>query len=161
MGVSGVGKSTLGRALADRLGYVFIEGDELHPEANVRKMAAGIPLDDEDRWPWLERIAETLERAATAGGGVAACSALKRRYRDLIRERLTLPLTIVCPVLKPDLLGQRLLRRQGHYMPPSLLRSQLDALEPPEPDEPAIMIDATLDPEQQAERVAAALRLGG
>ena len=157
MGVSGAGKSTLGRALADRLGYAFIEGDALHPEANVRKMAAGVPLDDDDRWPWLERVAEVMAQAAAHGGGVAACSALKRPYRDLIREGVAAPLAFVHPTLAKAALGERLARRQGHYMPVSLLDSQLAALEPPGSDEDAVMVDAALPVEDQIALVLATL----
>jgi gluconokinase len=155
--VSGTGKTTLARALADRLGYAFIEGDDLHPEANVRKMASGVPLDDADRWPWLERVAGSLDAAAAAGGGVVACSALKRQYRDMIRERLTVPLAVVHPVLSRDALEARLRERRGHYMPVSLLASQFGALEPPDPDEDAIVIDAGLPEEDQIIEAVAAL----
>lgn len=149
MGVSGAGKTTLGRALAGRLGYRFIEGDELHPPANVAKMAAGTPLDDADRWPWLRACAAELRAAANAGGGVLSCSALKRRYRDLLRTEVGEPLLFVLPVLPAEELRRRLGERRGHYMPPSLLDSQLAALEPPGSDEPAVTSDAMLPVEDQ------------
>lgn len=157
MGVSGAGKSTLGRGLAERLGYAFIEGDDLHPPANVDKMAAGVPLNDADRRPWLERVAEALAQAAAAGGGVVACSALKRAYRDLIRQGLATPLAIVHPVMAETAARDRLARRRGHYMPVSLLASQFSALEPPGPDERAIIVDASLPVDQQVGLVSAGL----
>jgi gluconokinase len=157
MGVSGAGKSTLGRALAERLGYRFIEGDDLHPQANVRKMAAGIPLQDEDRWPWLEQAAVVLGQGAQTGGAVLACSALKHSYRDLIRARLTLPLALVYPLMAREALERRMARRQGHYMPVSLLASQFAALEPPGPDERPVVVDGALAVDEQVDRVLAAL----
>ena len=136
---------------------MFVEGDQLHPPANVGKMASGIPLDDADRAPWLERVAQTLGAAAMAGGGVAACSALKRRYRDRLRARLSTPPVFIFPTLTRDVLEQRLAARQGHYMPLSLLDSQLAALEPPDPDEDALVIDAGLPVQEQIDRIASAL----
>ena len=158
MGVCGAGKTTLGRALADRLGYAFIEGDDLHSAANVAKMAAGTPLTDEDRAPWLERVADALADAATRGGGVVACSALKRRYRDLLRNRSRQALAIVHPLLADGALLDRLARREGHFMPPGLLASQQAALEPPAPDEHACTIDAA---RPLGEQVASAIALLG
>jgi gluconokinase len=143
MGVSGAGKTTLGQALAARLRHRFIEGDALHPPANVAKMSAGSPLDDEDRWPWLRACAAELAEAARQGGGVLACSALKRRYRDLLRERVGAPVLFVLPELPVADLRRRLGERRGHYMPPGLLDSQLAALEPPDADEPVVSSDAT------------------
>ena len=157
MGVCGAGKTTLGRALAQRLGYSFIEGDELHSAANVAKMVAGIPLTDEDRAPWLEHVADALAKATRQGGGVAACSALKRRYRDLIRDRNGAPLAIIHPTLGEDQLRERLARREGHFMPPGLLASQQAALEPPAADEPAVTIDASMPVDQQIAQALALL----
>ena len=159
MGVSGAGKSTLGRALAERLGYAFIEGDDLHPPANVVKMASGVPLEDADRWPWLARVAEELSVGAAAGGAVVACSALKRRYRDSIREHVGMPVMIIHPEMDADDLRRRMARRSGHFMPTSLLDSQFAALERPDPaTEQACVIDAALPVEEQVGLAVAALR---
>ena len=141
MGVSGCGKSSVGRLLAQALGHGFIEGDELHPPGNVAKMAAGTPLTDADRAGWLAEIGRRLGQAQAAGQGlVVSCSALKRSYRDGLRA--------ACPGLQfvhlhgsAELLRQRLQARTGHYMPPSLLDSQLATLEPPAADEAAVTLD--------------------
>jgi gluconokinase len=152
MGVSGCGKSTVGRALAQRLQVNFVEGDALHPERNVAKMAAGTPLTDADRHGWLQAVAEQLSNAtAEANGVVASCSALKRRYRDLLRTGAP-DLRFVFLHGDPALLAQRVATRAGHYMPASLLQSQLDTLEPPQPDEAAIALDI----DQPADRLVAA-----
>lgn len=154
MGVSGCGKSTLGRALAERLHLPFVEGDELHPPRNVALMAAGTPLTDEDRQGWLEAIASRL---AADEGLVVACSALKRRYRDLLR-RSAPDLRLVHLNGAAPVLDQRLRNRAGHYMPPSLLQSQLDTLELPSAEEHAIVLDIGLTPEQQLARAENELR---
>ena len=137
MGVSGVGKTGTGTRLAEALGGRFVEGDDLHtPEARA-KMAGGTPLTDEDRWPWLDRVGDAL-----AGGEppvVAACSALRRRYRDRLRAMVP-DLMILHLVADRALIHERLLKRQGHYMPPSLLDSQLETLEPLESDERGLMV---------------------
>ena len=143
MGVSGCGKTSVGRAVAQALGLDFIEGDELHPPRNVALMAAGTPLTDADRADWLASIAARLGAAHAAGRGlVVSCSALKRRYRDQLRA--------ACPGLRllhlhgdPALLRSRMAARTGHYMPPALLDSQLATLEPPGPDEAALAFDIT------------------
>ena len=142
MGVSGSGKTTLARGLADRLGWQFLEGDELHPEANVAKMAAGIPLTDEDRWPWLRSIGAWMSAEIAAGrSAVVTCSALRRSYRDLLREGR--PEVVFCHLTAdPDLVGERVSHRADHYMPASLLPSQLAALEPLQPDEPGVELSA-------------------
>ncbi len=135
MGVSGCGKSTIGQQLADRLGVPFIEGDGLHPTENVRRMAAGIPLTDEDRAGWLDAIAGCLAGDPGARqGAVVTCSALKRRYRDRLRAAAP-DLRLVFLHGDEAVLAARLAGRQGHYMPASLLPSQLATLEPPQPDE--------------------------
>jgi len=154
MGVSGCGKTTLGRELAAALDVPFVEGDALHPPANVAKMSAGIPLDDSDREPFLTRVAEALV-AARPRGAVVSCSALKRSYRDLIRERAG-AVTFVWPRLPRAELAARLTQRRDHYMPVSLLDSQLAALEPPAEDEHAIVLDGA---EPTAAQAAHALAL--
>ena len=138
MGVSGSGKSTVGTALARRLRVPFVDADTLHPAANIAKMAAGEPLDDDDRYPWLERVGDWL--AAHRDGGVVSCSALKRAYRDQLRAH--------CPGVEflhlsgsADLIGARLAARTEHFMPLALLRSQLDTLEPLGVDEAGSTVD--------------------
>ena len=137
MGVSGSGKTTVGKAIATALGWAFAEGDEFHSQANVAKMASGIALTDEDRWPWLQAIADWLDARSAAGdGAVVTCSALRRTYRDLLRRGR--PSLRFCHVTAdPALIENRLRDRTGHYMPTSLLPSQLVALEPLQEDEPA------------------------
>ncbi len=136
MGVSGCGKSTVGAALAAALGRPFREGDALHPAANVAKMAAGIPLEDADRWPWLDRVA-----AALAGGGVVSCSALKRSYRDRLRAGAGRPVAFVFLRGSEALLAGRMGARTGHFMPPALLASQLATLEDPSGEPGAVTLD--------------------
>jgi gluconokinase len=142
MGVSGSGKSTVGAALAQRLRVPFVDADTLHPPANIAKMAAGQPLNDRDRYPWLERVGGWL--AAHRDGGVVSCSALKHKYRDQLRAH--------CPRVEflylsgsPELIGGRLAARSGHFMPAALLRSQFDALEPLGADEAGVTVDAGQD----------------
>ncbi len=154
MGVSGSGKSTVGAALARRLAVPFIDADTLHPPANIAKMTAGEPLDDDDRRPWLERVGEWL--ADHRDGAVASCSALKRNYRDQLRAH--------CPEVEflhlagsPELIGGRLAARSGHFMPAALLQSQFEALEPLGADEPGKTIDAS----QQVEAIVDDFVAGG
>ena len=151
MGVSGSGKTTLGRALAARLGVPFVEGDDLHPQSNVRKMAAGQPLDDADRQPFLENVAKQLI-AHGDSGVVISCSALKRSYRDLLRARAG-EISFVLPQVGREELLRRLAARPGHFMPASLLDSQLATLEPPGPDEHGIAIEGSFNVSQQIEQV--------
>jgi len=152
MGVSGSGKSVVGAGLARRLGVPFIEGDQLHPPANVAKMSAGTPLDDADRWPWLDAVGAALGEAARAHGvAVAGCSALKRVYRNRLRDRAGVPLVFVLLNGTHALLAERLKARKGHFMPPSLLESQLRTLETPGADENAIMLDIAKTPEALVE----------
>ena len=140
MGVSGCGKTTVGEALAAALGWHCLEGDRLHPRENVARMAAGVPLTDEDRHGWLQAIgAELAQAAAQQQGVIATCSALKRRYRDLLRAADP-GLRIIHLHGPRELLAERLAARKGHYMPASLLQSQLEALEPPGADEAALTL---------------------
>ncbi|HEX4765877.1 MAG TPA: gluconokinase, GntK/IdnK-type [Lichenihabitans sp.] len=137
MGVSGSGKSSCGARLAAVLGIDFVDGDDLHPTANVAKMSAGEALTDADRWPWLDRVAEALaDRAAHPSGVAIACSALRRRYRDRLREgaRVAAPIFLFLDIT-PEEARRRLGGRRGHYMPVSLVGSQFDTLERPAPDE--------------------------
>jgi gluconokinase len=140
MGVSGSGKTSAAQELTRQLGWEYIEGDDLHPEANVAKMAAGTPLDDEDRWPWLQEIAEVIGAHEAAGTSlIVTCSALKRDYRDLLRDGH--PSVWFAHVDVPrEVLAARLAQRKGHYMPPSLLDSQLATLERLGDDEPGDVI---------------------
>jgi carbohydrate kinase (thermoresistant glucokinase family) len=149
MGVSGCGKSTLGRALADALHQHYVEGDTLHSSANVERMAAGIALTDADRHDWLQAVAGQLGNAtASSAGVVVSCSALKRAYRDQLR-RSAADTRFVHLHGDPALLAQRMSARQGHYMPTSLLQSQLDTLEPPGDDERPIRLDIAWPLERQ------------
>ena len=160
MGVSGCGKSTVAQALAARLGLPFVEGDGLHPPANVAAMAAGSPLNDEDRRGWLQAVARVLAQAETTGV-VVTCSALKRSYRDQLRASAP-ALRLVHLTGPQSLLAERLQSRAGHYMPASLLQSQIDTLELPGADERALTQSITLPPQrivdalcQQLEDIAA------
>ena len=141
MGVSGSGKTTIAKALADRLGWAFEEGDDLHAGSNIAKMHSGHPLDDRDRWPWLEKVAAWIDGWRQAGKcGVVTCSALKRSYRDfIVRERPEVRLIYLHGNVA--LIAARLIARQGHFMPESLLDSQLATLEEPGPDEHPICVD--------------------
>lgn len=158
MGVSGCGKSTVGRALAAALGVHYVEGDELHPPENVARMRAGIPLTDEDRLGWLQAVAEQLDNAtARAHGVVVSCSALKRAYRDGLRAAAP-GLRFVHLHGERALLEQRLAARSGHYMPASLLPSQLDTLQMPTPDEGVIALDIAAPPEALVVEAVARLK---
>jgi gluconokinase len=147
MGVSGSGKSTIAVALAERLGWTFEDGDRFHPASNVAKMSAGHPLNDEDRWPWLEAIADEIGRVCKAGGHIViACSALKRAYRDVLgRGRKDVRFVFLDG--SQALIADRLAKRKGHFMPPGLLDSQFKTLEPPAADERpiAVSIDAPVE----------------
>lgn len=157
MGVAGAGKSTLGRALAARLGWAFQEGDDLHPEANVAKMRAGIPLSDADRAPWLAAIGRLLDRwAAERRPGVVACSGLKRGYRDQLCD-MRPQVRIVFLAADESLVRDRVAQRTDHYYPASLVPSQFATLEPPAQDEHAIEIKAEWPTETQVDAVLAAL----
>jgi len=154
MGVSGCGKTTVGRLLARHLEVPFIEGDELHPPRNVELMAAGIALTDEDRAGWLDAVAAELARRPE--GAVASCSALRRRYRDRLR-RVVPALRFVHLRGDRAVLEERLAQRRGHYMPPTLLESQLQTLEPPSADEQPLELDIAEPPEALARRAAQSL----
>ena len=135
MGVSGSGKSTIAAALAERLQWTFEDGDRFHPKSNVAKMSAGHPLTDEDRLPWLQAIADEIDRVCTAGGHVVmACSALKRVYRDILVHGRN-DIRIVFLNGSQALIADRLAKRKNHFMPPGLLDSQFKTLEPPQADE--------------------------
>jgi gluconokinase len=143
MGVSGSGKSTVGAALAQRLGVPFADADDFHPAANIAKMTAGEPLDDDDRYPWLEAIGRWLSERCD-GGGVMSCSALKRKYRDQLRSH--------CPQTQfvhlsgsPEVIATRQASRPGHFMPASLMASQFATLEPLAPDERGFTLDVDHD----------------
>jgi gluconokinase len=157
MGVSGVGKTTVAKGISTFRGWTFAEGDAFHPEANVEKMASGQPLTDEDRWPWLRSIGEWMsEEIAEGRSAVVTCSALRRVYRDLLREGR--PEVVFCHLTAdPDLLNERLSRRTNHYMPASLLPSQLATLEPLEPDEPGFAVSTEGEAADVIARALAAL----
>jgi len=143
MGVSGCGKSTLGGHIAGSLSRPFLEGDEFHSARSVAKMRSGQPLCDEDRWPWLDRLGRAIGSAVTADGfAIAACSALKRSYRERLRAAAKTPLLFVLLEADRAELALRLAERPDHFMPAKLLDSQLAALERPEPDESAIVFHA-------------------
>jgi gluconokinase len=158
MGVCGAGKSTVGKALAQATGATYVEGDTFHPEANVAKMKAGLALDDHDRAGWLGALAEQLKGARERGDGmVVGCSALKRRYRDLLRSAD--PHLRFAHLAGPrDLIAQRMQQRVGHYMPTSLLDSQLRDLEPLQPDEAGLILDISAAPDQLVQQILASER---
>lgn len=167
MGVSGSGKSTLGALLARRLDCPFLEGDDFHDARAIAKMSAGQPLDDDDRWPWLDRLGLAVGEAVASGGRiVAACSALKRDYRERLRRAIAAPTRFVLLDANQDELLRRLTRRSGHYMPATLLDSQLATLERPGADEAVLTLDAAAPPERlcdlaQAWLEADARQIGG
>jgi gluconokinase len=154
MGVSGAGKSTVGKLIAARLDCPFRDADSFHPRANIEKMSRGEPLTDEDRWPWLQAIAAWIAEHRAAGTTcVVTCSALKRVYRDIVTNKQSSDVRLVYLKGGFDLIESRLKARQGHFMPPGLLRSQFDALEEPGAGERAIMVPIDATPEQIADRV--------
>ncbi|QCB95438.1 gluconokinase [Cellulomonas shaoxiangyii] len=159
MGVAGSGKTTLATVLRERLGWPYAEADEFHPPANIARMTGGTPLDDADRWPWLEGIRDWLTEQARAGHpSIVACSALKRSYRDVLRSaegrvrfvHLTAP---------RELLARRMSGRSGHFMPPTLLPSQLATLEPLAEEEQGVTIVVDVPPDAVADRAIRALGL--
>jgi len=156
MGVSGSGKSTLGTMIAAATGRPFLEGDSYHAADAVAKMRSGTPLTDADRWPWLDRLATAIDAAARRDGFVvAACSALKRSYRDRLLNGIGVPVRFVLLRTDREALAGRVAGRPGHYMPASLLDSQLATLEPPGADEPAIILDGGETPDRLCGQVFA------
>jgi len=154
MGVSGAGKSTVGKLIAARLRCDFRDADSFHPAANIEKMSRGEPLTDADRWPWLNAIAAWIaERRAAGETGVVTCSALKRAYRDIVTNKQSADVRLVYLKGDFDLIAARLRARKGHFMPPELLRSQFDALQEPAADEHAITVSIDATPEEIAARV--------
>ncbi len=153
MGVSGSGKTTVGEALAARLGVPFRDADEFHPKSNVEKMSAGIPLTDADRWPWLDAIGAAIRDTPPDEGIVVSCSALKKVYRARIIRAAVRPVLFVHLDGSKALLAERLKGRKGHFFPPSLLDSQLRTLEPLSPDEPAIRVSI----DQSVDQIVAAI----
>jgi gluconokinase len=161
MGVSGSGKSTVAKALGERLGWRFEDGDGFHPRSNVEKMAAGHPLTDEDRWPWLNAIADEIGRVCKADQHVIiACSALKHAYRDvLLRRRKDVRFVFLKGT--QELIAARLARRKGHFMPPELLTSQFRTLEPPTPGEQVITVDIEASVETIVDDIVGQLKRDG
>ena len=158
MGVSGSGKSTVASGLAERLGWTFEDGDWFHPKANVDKMAAGLALTDADRWPWLVGIAAWIDATIKADRhGVLACSALKREYRAVLVGAHGLKVRFVYLDGDKALIQQRIDARRGHYMPPALLESQFDALEPPGEDERPIRVSIDAAPDAILDAITAGL----
>ena len=159
MGVSGCGKSTVAALLAGMLGWPFEEGDALHPQANVDKMAAGTPLTDEDRWPWLSLVADWIEDRLEAGeNGIVTCSSLKRSYREALDRRGS-GVEFIYLAGSRETIANRLASRQGHFMPNSLLDSQFAALEEPAPDEPSLRIGIGPAPGVIADEIISAFDL--
>jgi gluconokinase len=158
MGVSGSGKTTVAQALVERLGWPLGEADDFHPPANVAKMAAGVPLTDEDRWPWLRAIRDWMTEHARAGRStVVTCSALRRVYRDVLREASGQVVFVHLAADEP-VLRERLTHRAGHFMPASLLPSQLATLEPLGPHESGVVLDAAAPPDDLVDQILEVLR---
>jgi gluconokinase len=159
MGVSGAGKSTVSEVLVEKLGWPSAEADDFHSAANVAKMSSGHPLTDEDRWPWLRAIAAWIgDREAAAENAVLTCSALRRTYRDVLRAGHP-SVCFAHLLVERAILEHRMERRRGHYMPASLLDSQLATLEPLDEDEPGIVVAAAAPPERIADDIVQRLHL--
>ena len=159
MGVSGSGKSTIAEKLAEHLGWRYEDGDKFHPASNVAKMSAGHPLTDEDRWPWLQAIADEIDRACQADEQVViACSALKHSYRDVLVHGRD-DVRIVYLRGTQELIASRLSGRKGHFMPPGLLASQFKTLEPPDPDENPLIVSIDASVEEIVDDIISQLRL--
>ncbi|MHA6670387.1 gluconokinase [Homoserinimonas sp. A447] len=156
MGVQGAGKSTIGTMLAERLGVGFVDGDRLHSEENIARMAAGTALTDAERLPWLQEVGKVLQAGADTGI-VVVCSALKRDYRDLIREFVP-NLFVVDPEGPMSLVAERISARQHEYMPPELLQSQYDTLEPLQADEAGIPVDIRRTPDELIDDIVEAVQ---
>jgi len=157
-GVSGAGKTTIGKLLAEELDWQFCEADDFHPRANIEKMRRGIPLTDDDRWPWLESLRELIKRCLAAGeDAVLACSALKQTYRDYLRVSPDVRFVF----LRGDyaLIAEQLQHRRGHFMSPALLRSQFTDLQEPQPSEDVLTIELRRTPRELVEEIKAKLRL--
>ena len=165
MGVSGSGKTTVAEGVVERTGWVFAEADAFHPQANIDKMASGTPLTDEDRWPWLRHLGAWMaEHGAKGEDTVITCSALKRVYRDVLREEVATLGSghrVVFAHLdgSAEVIAARLEGRQGHFMPASLLQSQIDTLEVLDADEDGVVLDLTASPEELVERVMGTVAL--
>lgn len=157
MGVSGSGKSTVGRELAQTLHWKFIEGDDLHPLKNIQKMSQGLPLDDCDRWPWLKAIRQKIEALqASNGSAVITCSALKASYRDILRQDPNENVEFIYLQGSPEMLKSRLRQRQGHFMKERMLDSQLATLEEPH-DAIVINEEETASPKQTVQKIYSVL----
>jgi gluconokinase len=157
-GVSGAGKTTIGKLLAEELGWHFYEADDFHSRANIEKMRRGVPLTDEDRWPWLDRLRQLIKKCVRAGeNAVLACSALKRAYR----QQLYISAEVKFVLLHGDyaLIAKQLRHRRGHFMNPALLRSQFADLEEPKPAEDVLTIELGRTPEQLVEEIKTKLHL--
>ena len=158
MGVTSCGKTSVGESLAAELNCPFIEGDKLHPASNIAKMSAGTPLSDADRWPWLDIIGKTMKAECDKGRGVvASCSALKKAYRKKLAEAVQRPIAFVHLYGSRDLLAARMADRKDHFMPTSLLDSQLATIEAPGPDEKALHLDVILPVDELVRRSKAYL----
>jgi gluconokinase len=159
MGASGVGKSTVAKGLSTLMRWPFAEGDAFHPEANLAKMSSGQPLTDEDRWPWLRSVGDWMSQEIAAGrSGTVTCSALRRTYRDLLREGR--PEVVFCHLAADeDLVANRIGARQDHFMPPALLHGQYEALEPLQPDEPGVEVSVEGSEADVITRAVVALHL--
>ena len=160
MGVAGTGKTSIGKAVAEELGAAFVEGDEFHPKANIDKMSSGIPLDDDDRRPWLETLAGKIRELDAEGErSVTACSALRRLYRDWLRQGHP-DLFFVHLHTDYDVLLDRMQKRE-HFMPPSLLQSQFDTLEMLEDDESGVVVDVRVSIDEVVREAMAGIRAAG
>jgi gluconokinase len=157
-GVSGAGKTTIGKLLAREVGWRFLEADDFHPAANIQKMRSGVPLTDQDRWPWLEHLREQIKRSLAADkNAVLACSALKRKYRDCLRVNPDVNFVFLCGDYA--LIEKQLRGRRGHFMNPALLRSQFADLEEPQPDEGVLTIQLEQTPQKLVDEVKTKLHL--